>query len=41
MEPAGQVADVQVDIWRGDSSEPEHHRLAEVGYHGGDMNWFG
>lgn len=38
MEPAGAVADVQVDIWTGDAHE--HLVVAEVGYHGGDMNWF-
>ena len=41
MEPAGPVADVQVDMWSGDHSGPSHHVLAEVGYHGGNMNWFG
>lgn len=40
MEPAGAVADVQVDIWTGGESEPEHRVLAEVGYHGSDLNWF-
>lgn len=37
MEPAGKVADVRVTMWRGD--EPEEYRLAEIGYHGQDMNW--
>ncbi len=40
MEPAGAVADVRVDIWTGDSSEPEQLVLAEVGYHGANLNWF-
>jgi hypothetical protein len=39
MEPAGPVADVQVDVWDGSSLEPIHYRLAEVGYHGQNMNW--
>lgn len=39
MEPAGPVADVQVDVWDGSSLEPIHSRLAEVGYHGQNMNW--
>lgn len=37
MEPAGKVADVRVTMWRGD--EPEEYLLAEIGYHGQDMNW--
>lgn len=41
MEPDGPVADVQVDIWDGSSETPAHHRLAEVGYHGRDLNWLG
>ena len=39
MEPAGAVADVQVDVWDGVTPEPRHFRLAEVGYHGQDMMW--
>ena len=39
MEPAGPVADVQVDVFDGSSSEPRHYRLAEIGYHGQNMNW--
>ena len=39
MEPAGAVADVQVDMWNGESAEPRHQVLAEVGYHGSQMNW--
>lgn len=39
MEPAGPVADVQVDVWDGTSDEPVHHRLAEIGYHGQNMHW--
>lgn len=39
MEPAGPVADVQVDMWDGTSSEPRHWRLAEVGYHGHGLRW--
>lgn len=39
MEPAGPVADVQVDMWDGSSAEPMHVRLAEVGYHGQNLNW--
>lgn len=39
MEPAGPVADVQVDVWDGSSSSPVHHRLAEIGYHGQQMRW--
>jgi len=39
MEPAGPVADVQVDVFDGSSSEPRHFRLAEIGYHGQNMNW--
>ena len=39
MEPAGPVADVQVDVWDGSSLDPIHYRLAEVGYHGQNMNW--
>jgi len=39
MEPAGPVADVQVEVWDGSSLEPIHYRLAEVGYHGQNMNW--
>ena len=39
MEPAGAVADVQVDMWDGTSSEPQHWRLAEVGYHGQGLRW--
>jgi hypothetical protein len=37
MEPAGKVADVRVTMWRG--GEPEEFLLAEIGYHGQDMNW--
>lgn len=40
MEPDGPVADVQVDIWDGTSSQPRHHRLAHVGYHGHQLHWF-
>lgn len=40
MEPAGSVADVQVDIWDGSTPQPRHHRLAEVGYHGHRLDWF-
>ena len=39
MEPAGPVADIQVDVFDGSSSEPRHFRLAEIGYHGQNMNW--
>ncbi len=39
MEPSGPVADVQVDMWNGSSDEPQHWRLAEVGYHGQNFNW--
>ena len=39
MEPAGPVADVQVDVFDGISAEPRHFRLAEIGYHGQNMNW--
>ena len=39
MEPAGAVADVQVDVFDGTSTEPRHFRLAEIGYHGQNMNW--
>lgn len=39
MEPAGPVADVQVDMWDGTSSEPHHWKLAEVGYHGHGLRW--
>ena len=39
MEPAGAVADVQVDVFDGTSIEPRHFRLAEIGYHGQNMNW--
>lgn len=39
MEPSGPVADVQVDLWDGASDEPQHFRLAEVGYHGQNLNW--
>jgi hypothetical protein len=39
MEPAGPVADIQVDVFDGTSSEPRHFRLAEIGYHGQNMNW--
>ncbi len=39
MEPSGPVADVQVDVWDGTSDEPQHFRLAEVGYHGQNLNW--
>jgi hypothetical protein len=39
MEPAGPVADVQVDVFDGTSAEPRHFRLAEIGYHGQNMNW--
>ena len=38
MEPAGAVADVQVTMWNG-STKPHEFRLAEVGYHGQNMNW--
>jgi len=39
MEPAGPVADIQVDVFDGSSSEPRHFRLAEIGYHGQNMKW--
>ena len=39
MEPAGPVADIQVDVFDGSSSAPRHYRLAEIGYHGQNMNW--
>ena len=39
MEPAGPVADVQVDVFDGSSAEPRHFRLAEIGYHGQNMKW--
>jgi len=39
MEPAGPVADVQVDVWDGTSLDSVHHRVAEVGYHGQNVNW--
>jgi hypothetical protein len=39
MEPAGAVADIQVDVFDGSSAEPRHFRLAEIGYHGQNMNW--
>jgi hypothetical protein len=39
MEPAGPVADIQVDLFDGTSAEPRHFRLAEIGYHGQNMNW--
>jgi hypothetical protein len=39
MEPAGHVADIQVDVFDGTSPEPRHFRLAEIGYHGQGMNW--
>lgn len=39
MEPAGKVADVRVTVWRG--KEPEEYLLAEIGYHGQNMNWQG
>ena len=39
MEPAGPVADIQVDVFDGTRSEPRHFRLAEIGYHGQEMNW--
>lgn len=38
MEPAGPVADIQVDIWNG-SPTPQHGRLATVGYHGHSLEW--
>jgi hypothetical protein len=37
MEPAGKVADVRVTMWRG--GDAEEFLLAEIGYHGQDMNW--
>lgn len=37
MEPAGDVADVRVTMWRG--KEPEEFVLATIGYHGQDMKW--
>lgn len=40
MEPAGPVADVQVDIWDGSTPGPRHERLAHVGYHGHRLDWF-
>ena len=39
MEPAGAVADIQVDVFDGSGVEPRHFRLAEIGYHGQNMNW--
>ena len=39
MEPAGAVADIQVDVFDGSGAEPRHFRLAEIGYHGQNMNW--
>ena len=39
MEPAGSVADIQVDVFDGTSTEPRHFRLAEIGYHGQNMKW--
>lgn len=39
MEPAGAVADVQVDVWTGDEEPTRRLVLAEVGYHGAGMNW--
>ena len=39
MEPAGPVADIQVDVFDGSSPEPRRFRLAEIGYHGQNMNW--
>jgi hypothetical protein len=39
MEPAGAVADIQVDVFDGTSAYPRHFRLAEIGYHGQNMNW--
>ena len=39
MEPAGAVADIQVDVFYGSGAEPRHFRLAEIGYHGQNMNW--
>jgi hypothetical protein len=38
MEPDGPHADVQVDIWSGEQ-EPQHFRVAEVGYHGYGLKW--
>lgn len=38
MEPDGPHADVQVDIWNG-QDEPQHFRVAEVGYHGNGLKW--
>lgn len=37
MEPAGRVADVRATVWRG--GDPEEHVLAEIGFHGRDLNW--
>jgi hypothetical protein len=39
MEPAGPVADVRATVWMG--GEPNEHLLAEVGYHGQNLRWFG
>jgi len=39
MEPAGSVADVRATVWMG--GEPNEHLLAEVGYHGQNLRWFG
>jgi len=39
MEPAGAVADLQVDIWTGISSDPQHFTLAQVGFHGQQLKW--
>lgn len=39
MEPAGAVADVRATVWQGDTVR--EFRLAEIGYHGQDMQWIG
>ena len=38
MEPAGPMADVQVDVWDG-TGAPSRRRLATVGYHGRGLRW--
>lgn len=38
MEPAGPVADVQVDVWCGEAT-PRHARVATIGYHGAGLKW--
>lgn len=38
MEPAGDTADIQATVWRGDDS-PLHFHLGHVGYHGQNLRW--